>query len=128
MAQKKFRIRYVIIGVFLGVLVGALGTTLYRSAPPWGLVLALVATAALSVAMRSLMNWIGLISGVVGWAIAVQFLALEGGGGDVLIAGDGLGYAWLLGGLIALFVGLLLPISFFQDQPRNARRPRTSKE
>lgn len=128
MAPKKFRIHYVLIGVLLGALVGALGTTLYRTAPPWGLILALVATAALSVAARSLMRWTGLISGVVGWAIAVQFLALDGGGGDVLIAADGLGYAWLLGGLFALFIGLVLPISFFQDEPADSKRPHTPKE
>ncbi|HLR55196.1 MAG TPA: DUF6113 family protein [Actinomycetales bacterium] len=128
MPEKKFRFYFLIIGVLLGILVGALGTTLHRSAPPWGLILAIVATAALSVAARSLMSWAGLISAVVGWAIAVQWLALEGPAGDVLIAGDGLGYGWLLGGILALFVGLLLPATFFQDRRRDAKGSHITKE
>jgi|GEM_PF-1268285 len=128
MPAKKFRFYYPIVGAVLGAIVGALGTTLYRSVPPWGLILALVATAAMTVAMRSLMNWAGLISGVVGWAVAVQILALEGPTGDVLIAGDTLGYAWLLGGILALFTGLLLPATLFQERTRAPETPPVSKE
>lgn len=128
MAFKKFRIHYVLIGLVLGVLVGALGTALHRSAPPLGLILGIVATASLAVAMRSFMGWTGLFSSLVGWAVTVQFLALERKTGDILIAGDGLGYGWLLGGILALFVGLLLPVTLFSDDRNNDGRNNNQKE
>lgn len=114
MAQKKFRPHFVLFGIVLGVLVGALGTAVHRSYPPGGIIGALVATASLAVAARSLMGWTGLLSSVVGWAGSVLILAMGRPSGDVLIAGDGLGYSWMLGGMLALFVGLLLPFSFFE--------------
>lgn len=123
MPAKKFRIHYVLFGLVLGVIVGALGTALHRTAPPLGLILALIATASVVVAMRSLMGWTGLLSSVIGWAVTVQFLALGRKAGDVLIAGDGLGYGWLLGGILCLFVGLLLPISLFNDDGERAENP-----
>src|SRR5690625_7991047 len=115
MPEKKFRFYFLIIGVLLGILVGALGTTLHRSAPPWGLILAIVATAALSVAARSVMRWAGLISAGVGGAIAVQWLALEGRAGEVLIAGGGLGDGRPLGGRLAVCVGLVLRRTFVRQ-------------
>ena len=123
MPAKKFRIHYVLFGLVLGVIVGALGTALHRTAPPLGLILALIATASLVVAMRSLMGWTGLLSSVIGWAVTVQFLALGRKAGDVLIAGDSLGYGWLLGGILCLFVGLLLPISLFNDDKDRSEIP-----
>src|SRR5690625_3781351 len=128
MPAENFRYNYPIVGADLVAIVGAVGTTLYRSVPRWGLILALVATAAMTVAMRSLMNWAGLISGVVGWAVAVQILALEGPTGDVLIAGDTQGYAWRLGGILALFSGLFLPATLFQERTRAPDTPPVSKE
>lgn len=114
MTKKKFRIHFVLFGLVLGLVVGALGTAVHRSYPPAGIILALAATASLAVATRSLMGWSGLLSAVIGWAALVQFLALGRPTGDVLIAGDPLGYSWLLGGILALFVGLLLPATLFR--------------
>lgn len=128
MPAKKIRIHYLLLWLILGAVVGALGTTLYRTAPPWGLIIALLATASLTVAARSFLRWAGLISAVIGWAITVQFLALEGPAGDVLIAGDTLGYSWLLGGILALFVGLILPFSLFQSDDASKNDTPVAKE
>ena len=102
----------------LGVLVGVVGTVLHRSAPPWGMVLCLALVLSSTVLVRA---WAGLapvLAFGVGWLAVVQFMALSGPGGDVLVpAGDSLGYVWGIGGMVAVGVGCFLPARWFRDAP-----------
>ncbi len=50
----------------------------------------------------------------LGVATATAVLAVQGPGGDVLIAADTIGYIWY-GGAVVAAVALILPRSWFSD-------------
>ncbi|MEU8527268.1 MULTISPECIES: DUF6113 family protein [Streptomyces] len=84
----------------LGVVVGAAGTLVQAAWFPLGLLLALLATAALFYgALRATGSQLGIAAAAVGWLVSIVLLALGRPEGDGLFAG-GLGEAvFLLGGM-----------------------------
>lgn len=116
-----------VLTVVAGFVVGAIGTIMHRSIRPWGLVLALllVLTAAITArAFGGVVAWIGF---VVGLGVTVLVLSQTGPGGDVLMpSGQRIGLVWLLGSLVVAVVAMLLPGSWFSDEPRPARRSGTA--
>ncbi len=101
--------------VVLGAVIGLIGSFMYRSVPPWGLVLSCATLLAAAVLARAWGQTAGVISLGLGWVIMVQILALEGPGGDVVIASQAIGYVWVFGGVVFVLAALLAPRSWFQD-------------
>jgi hypothetical protein len=99
------------VGLFvLGFAVGVAGVFEHREKAPIGLLVGLLAEASVVVAAgvgtRSRMG-AGLPA--LGWVISALLGANPRPEGDVLISADGLGYAYLLGGLVLLGLLTLLP-------------------
>lgn len=107
---------YALAGV-LGVLIGAIGTTLHRQWLPWVLLFSIIAVFAAATMVRA---WIGLggVAGFgVGLLVVIQVLALNGPGGDILMpAGDTayLSYLWMAGSLIAVGIACFTPRRWFE--------------
>ena len=89
-------LRYVACGL-LGVLLGVIGTAVHRWEQPWGLVLALACVLSSAVLARAWTGWVGPLALAMGLVVTVGVLALEGPGGDVLIAAQPVGYIWYAG-------------------------------
>lgn len=97
----------------LGVVVGAVGTTAHAQWVPWGLIIALVATVAGGVWMRTWHAGTSVVGYAVGWVLITQVLALQGPGGDVLITNGVVGWVWLGIGPIAALAAMLAPRRWF---------------
>jgi Family of unknown function (DUF6113) len=105
----------------LGAFIGVAGTTLHRSAPPWGMALCLAVVLTSTVAVRAWAGLLPVLGYALGWLATVQVLSLTGPGGDVLVpAGDTLGYVWGIGGMVAIGVACFLPTRWFRDTPAGA--------
>ena len=108
----------------LGVVVGALGTVMHRSIPPWGLVICLALAFAAAITARAWGGLVALAGYAIGLFVAVQVLAQKGPGGDTLVPdGQAIGWWWVLGSIAVTIVAGVLPRALFDDRPR-ARRPR----
>lgn len=98
----------------LGGFIGVVGTGVHRMTRPWGLVLALVLVVLGGVVARAWVGALGVLAVGLGVATATAILAVQGPGGDVLIAADAVGYVWY-GGAVAVAIALVLPRSWFRD-------------
>lgn len=109
----------------LGGLVGAVGTVMHRAFVPWGIAACLALVLASSVLTRAWVGLVGLLAYGVGFVVVVQVLSLTGPGGDVLIpAGQPVGYAWIVGGMLMVAAGAFAPArSFRDDVPAPAATP-----
>lgn len=106
----------------LGLLVGAVGTVMHRSAAPWGVVVCLGLVLAASVAVRAAGGWLSSVGLVGGLFVAVQVLSGRGPGGDVLApAGDAVGWVWAVGALVVAVAVALAPRSWFAEVPLRRR-------
>ncbi|MBO9570272.1 MAG: hypothetical protein J7503_15810 [Cellulomonas iranensis] len=104
-----------------GLLAGAVGTVMHRSIRPWGLVLCLALVLAVALTTRAWAGWPAYVAASVGVLVAVQVLSSEGPGGDVLVpAGDGWGWAWVIGAVVALGSVALVPRRWVEDTPPDA--------
>lgn len=102
-------------GVLLGGLAGLVGTGVHQvmlgvggNRWPVGVLAALVLVAVVHGSVRA--AWPGSWpSGLVtaSWFVVVAVAAVAGPGGDLLVPGNGRGYAWLLGGSAVLVAGSL---------------------
>lgn len=101
--------------VVLGAVIGLIGSLLFRSVAPWGLVLACATLLSAALLARSWAQTAGVISLGLGWIVMVQILALEGPGGDVVIAAQPIGYIWVYGGVVFILGALLAPRAWFRD-------------
>ena len=102
--------------VLIGVLIGVIGTSIHRSRPPYGLVLALVIVLVAGVLTRAWAGGPAMFALAMGIASSVAVLGAGGPGGDVLIAGDALGYVWY-GGAAVVALAALAPRRWFSDRP-----------
>ncbi|NMR19874.1 DUF6113 family protein [Cellulomonas fimi] len=101
----------------LGVLVGAVGTVMQRALPPVGVALCLALVVASCAVARAWAGLLGVAAYGVAWVVVVQVLSLTGPGGDVLIpAGQAVGYAWIVGGMLMVAVAAFLPARWFRDE------------
>ncbi|MDO8106877.1 hypothetical protein Q6348_06660 [Isoptericola sp. b441] len=111
-------------GMFLvGVLVGIVGTSVHRLARPWGLLLALALVLLGGVVGRAWAGAVAVLAVGLGVVTATGVLGVQGPGGDVLIAADGVGYVWYAGALVVAGA-YLLPRSWFRESPPS-RSPHT---
>jgi hypothetical protein len=104
-----------VIAVVVGALTALFGTGAHRAFPPWGLLLALVATGAGAVFTRALGGLIALFITGFSWLTLVLAIAYLPRGGDVLIVPGVLGYLWLLAPLVLFGVAAFLPARWFTD-------------
>lgn len=91
----------------LAVMVGLAGSFIHRWASGAGVVLALAAMVALIVLAREWTDsrlWIAAV--VVMWIVPVVVLAQTRPEGDVVIAADARGFAFLFGGMLCAGVGI----------------------
>lgn len=105
----------------LGIVVGVAGTVAHRSAPPWGLVAALVTLAAVCTVARATAGAGTVLTAGIGWMVTVQILTTTGPGGDVLVPAAPIGYLWVYGGLVAVLLPLLAPRAWFAEVPVRSR-------
>jgi hypothetical protein len=96
-----------VVFAVLGLVVGSAGPFIGREAVRWegltvpyGIVLALVATAGLFYAGGKLFGRIGAVVPVLTWAVPVVAMLLPRPEGDVVLASDGYGTAFLLVGVL----------------------------
>jgi hypothetical protein len=101
----------------LGLVVGLVGTIAHRGTPPWGLVLAVGATLSAAVLARGLGGGPALATYGAGLLTIVQLANAVRPGGDVLVAGDALGYTWLALPVIMCAVVAFLPHRWFARAP-----------
>lgn len=107
--------------VLLGVVVGVVGTGVHRANQPWGLVLAYLTVVSAAVLARAWGRGLALVAYGLGLLSMVLAMAFWGPGGDVLVADQGIGYAWISGPALVLVVALL-PARLFSDRPMVPRR------
>ncbi len=69
-----------------------------------GLSLSVLVTLGLATGRRRLP-----VLAAAGWLAVVLVLSARRPEGDLVVAGDGLGYAWLLGGAFVVVIGASLP-------------------
>lgn len=108
--------------VVLGLVVGAVGTVMHRVVVtdhllPVGIVVALLAVLAGGTLARAWAGYAGLVGYALGWVVAVQVLASDGPGGDLLVPNQTVGLVWVYGGMAVVAVAAFLPWSWFSDQP-----------
>ena len=105
------------LALVLGVVVGLVGTVAHRGAPPWGLVVAVAATLSAAVLARSLSGGVALATYAAGLLVVTQLANGLRPAGDILVAGDALGYAWLALPLLMCAVVAFLPNRWFAPAP-----------
>jgi len=117
-----------VAALVLGGLVGAVGTAIHRALAPWGIALCVALVLTSSVLVRAWVGLVGLLAYGVGWVVIVQVLSLTGPGGDVLIpAGQAIGYAWIVSGMLMVAVAAFAPSRWFSgDPPARATTPARS--
>lgn len=103
-----------------GLLIGVLGTAAHRAVSPWGLVLALLVTLSGAVLARALAHGAGLAIYAGALLLVTQAMSQVRPGGDVVIAGDGLGHTWLYGSVLTVAVAAFLPARWFGRPTRLA--------
>jgi hypothetical protein len=111
------------VAALLGAVAGLLGSFVHPLTAvglPVGLFCGLALTVAATwtggILVRSR---VGAVAGGVGWVVPVLLLSAPRPEGDLVVTGSGIGYAWLLGGLLATAVGIAWP----QGAAASAERP-----
>lgn len=113
----------------LGLVVGAVGTTMHRSVQPWGLVLCLLLVVCAGFLARSWGGGVALAGLAGGMFLSVTTLSRSGPGGDVLVpAQQGIGWAWVVGAVGVLLLVAVAPRAMFRDEPRGERPPRVAPD
>lgn len=117
----------------LGLVVGAVGTVMHRVVVtdhllPAGIVVALLAVLTGGVLARAWTGYAGLAGYALGWVVAVQVLASQGPGGDLLVPNQTVGLVWVYGGMAVVAITAFLPWSWFSDQPVRGRSAAVAHE
>ncbi|HLS01647.1 MAG TPA: hypothetical protein VK054_06650, partial [Beutenbergiaceae bacterium] len=96
--------------LFTGVLAGFVGTFSHRNIPPWGVIVALIASAAGAVFNRAI-GTIG-TTFVYGLAViaSVATVVTFQRGGDVVVAEDALGLSWMIGVNMVMLIVLFTQV------------------
>ena len=104
----------------VGLVVAAVGTGIHRANPPWGLVLALLIVFSAAVMVRAWARLPGVVALATFLGLTILAMGLLDLGGDVIIAAQPVGYAWLASVAAVAVVGLL-PRRWFSDEPIGRR-------
>lgn len=108
----------VVVAAAAGVGTGLAGTLLHRwhvADLPAGIVLAVLTVAVGSVLARALVGGRGVFVHLLAALLATQTLTFVRPGGDVLVAGDLLGYLWLAGQPVAALAAVVTPRRWYED-------------
>ena len=112
------------VTLVLGLVVGAVGTVMHRWQMPWGVVLCLVLVIVAAVTSRAWAGWPTWLGYCGGVFFAVQAMAQQGPGGDVLVpSGSVIGWVWVIGSVAAALATGMLPRRWFRDAPRGDGSP-----
>ena len=110
----------------LGVAVGGLGSFVHAqvvAGVPVGLLCAYALTAVtLVMAGLATRARTGPAAVAAGWLVAVLLLSAPRPEGDLVVAADPLGYAWSLGGLVVVTLGVAAPWPLLASGPAPAGR------
>lgn len=108
LVRMRDSLGYVVLAL-AGLLTATVGAVAYRSIPPFGVVIAIVMVLAAAVFARAWLSWsgLGVFAGL--WAMTTMVWSLNGPGGSVLIAQDGLGVTWLVGAGVAIVIAAFVP-------------------
>ncbi|MFC4554101.1 PIG-L family deacetylase [Georgenia faecalis] len=104
-----------------GLITAALGTVVHRfewQGWPVGMVLALVSVLAASTAARAFAGYGGTIVATLTVVFTTQAMTFVRPGGDVLVTGEPMSYAWLLGAPVLALLPVVLPTRWFADARR----------
>lgn len=113
---RWFRPAMVAFSLVLGLMVAAVGTAFHRVGPPWGLLAAFVALVAGGVLARTFVDRAGQAAFGTAAVIMVVVMTYVRPGDDVLVTGEPIGLAWLVGSIpAALLLPALLPKRWFAD-------------
>ncbi|WP_228551546.1 DUF6113 family protein [Mumia zhuanghuii] len=116
-------------GAVLGAVIAVAGLAVHRHVDaglPWGLVLALVTALFATTAAGILAGRVGAVVLAGGYAAVLVLTLSSRAEGDYLVAGDTLGYAFLLGALVALGIGVVAtPRGARHTSPARRSDPRT---
>lgn len=113
---RWFRPTMITFSLLLGLMVAAVGTAFHRVSPPWGVLAALFALVAGGVLARTFVDRVGQLVFGVAAVLMVIVMTYVRPGDDVLVTGEPIGLAWLLGSIpAALLLPALLPKRWFAD-------------
>jgi len=99
----------IVVSAILGAIVASVGAIAYRSFPPIGLILSALLVLTALVFVRAWGGWTAVLAFAVPFVALTTIFARQGPGGDLLIAGDSLGYAWLIASTLAVLIACVLP-------------------
>lgn len=102
--------------LFTGVIVGFVGTFSHRTNPPWGLVVGLLAVLAGAVFNRSIGSMKTTLTYGLAALASVALILIFQRGGDVIVAEDAVGLAWIIG--VNVIVGLYLLVQLRRKTQR----------
>ncbi len=104
-----------LVSAVVGAVVAAVGTAVHQlvvGAQRWpaGLAAALALTTLWGLLLgRRPGPAVARTAGVLGWAVVVLLVSTPRPEGDVLVPGNGRGYAWMFAGLVLLVATVVLP-------------------
>jgi N-acetyl-1-D-myo-inositol-2-amino-2-deoxy-alpha-D-glucopyranoside deacetylase len=126
-ADRTGRMVAAVVAVVAGVVVGAAGTLVHRWSSgdvPTGLLAAYAIVVVGAVFARSAADGAGVFLFGLAGVLTTQTMTFVSPNGDVLVTGEPLSYAWLLGLPVVTALTMLVPRRWFSDGPA-ARRART---
>jgi N-acetyl-1-D-myo-inositol-2-amino-2-deoxy-alpha-D-glucopyranoside deacetylase len=113
---RWFRPAMTTFSLVLGIMVAAVGTAFHRVSAPWGLLAAFAALAAGAVLARTFVDRAGQVAFGAAAVIMVFVMTYVRPGDDVLVTGEPIGLAWLVGSIpAALLLPALAPKRWFAD-------------
>ncbi|MBN9139875.1 MAG: hypothetical protein J0H23_03510 [Micrococcales bacterium] len=118
--QSLVRLGIALLALVVAAVVGAIATFAHAQTPPWFLIGGLLIVAALVLGVRlAVAQPLATAAAALGVVGATLVLALLPGDEIVVVAGDGLGTAWLIGVVVVVLGAALWPIP---------RRPEAASE
>jgi hypothetical protein len=115
---------YAALGL-LGMVVATVGTGGHRYKPWWGLVCVLILVVSASAFARAWKSWMGLLVFFSVWITIVLLLYFtRGPGNSVVVIHDGLGRAWLFGGIVAAAASATIPRRYLGEEDNGWRKTR----
>jgi len=92
-----------------GLITASVGAVAHRGYPPLGVIGAVVMVAFAAVFARTWLGFAGLAVFAGTWVAMTLVWSLDGPGGSVLIAQDGLGISWLVGSAVVIVAASIVP-------------------
>lgn len=111
---RWYELTMVPFAFLIGLMIGAVGTAFHRWEAPFGLLMAYVAVLLGSVLARTFADSRGQVAYGAAVILIVFAMTYLTGRGDVIVTGQAVGTAWLVGAPIVSFLGALAPRRWFR--------------